>query len=312
LAPYGRIDVEGIFEHSSNVGTGYASDKMDPAPFEAGLRKYGFGAPTGISLNGETPGLLRPSTTWSARSKPTIAIGQEIGVSALQIVQAATVLANDGVMLKPQIVRRVVSASGEVLVENGRTEIRQVIQPKTAHLVLGMLKSTVDVGTGKKARIEGYDIAGKTGTAQVRDPKTGRYSDKNYLASILLFLPADQPKYIVYVTIENPQGPSYLGGQIAAPVGRTVVEKIIQLKGLPKAGESPVNHPGTATVDLPTALVVGNTMPDLTGLSKRSLLPLLNKPGLRVDLRGEGWVASQSPAPGTPLTDGTLVTVELK
>ena len=312
LAPYGRIDVEGIFEHSSNVGTGYASDKMDAAPFEAGLRKYGFGSPTGISLNGETPGLLRPSTTWSARSKPTIAIGQEIGVSGLQVVQAATVLANEGMMLKPQIVRRVVSASGEVLVENGRTEVRQVIQAKTAHLVLGMLKSTVDIGTGKKARIEGYEIAGKTGTAQVRDPKTGRYSDKNYLASILLFLPADQPRYIVYVTIENPQGPSYLGGQIAAPVGRTVVEKIIQLKGLPKAGEAPVTHPGTATVDLPTPLVVGTTMPDLTGLSKRSLLPLLNKPGLRVDLRGEGWVVSQSPAPGTPLVEGTAVTVTLQ
>jgi cell division protein FtsI (penicillin-binding protein 3) len=175
-----------------------------------------------------------------------------------------------------------------------------------------MLKSTVDVGTGKKARIDGYEIAGKTGTAQVRDPKTGRYSDKNYLASILLYLPADKPRFIIYVTIENPQGPSYLGGQIAAPVGRTVAEKIIQLRGLPKAGETLVTHPGTATVDLPTALVVGTTMPDLTGLSKRSLLPLLNKPGLRVDLRGEGWVTSQSPAPGTPLTDGTQVTVQLQ
>ena len=312
LAAYGRIDVQGILEHSSNAGAGYASDKMDAATFEAGLRRYGFGVPTGISLGGETPGLLRPSTSWSARSKPTIAIGQEIGVSALQVVQAASVLANDGVMVKPQIVRKVVSASGEVLVENGRTEVRQVIQPATARLVLGMLKSTVDVGTGKRAKVEGYDLAGKTGTAQVRDPKTGRYSEKYYLASILLFLPADKPRYIIYVTIENPLGASYLGGQIAAPVGKTVAEKLIQLRGLPRQGEGTLKHPGSATLDLPATLVVGDTMPDLKGFSKRSLLPLLNKPGLRVEFRGEGWVVRQSPTPGTPLSEGTTVTVDLE
>jgi len=312
LAAYGRLDVAGILEHSSNAGTGYASDRMSPSLFEAGLRKYGFGVATGISLNGETPGLLRPSTTWSARSKPTIAMGQEVGVSALQIVQAASVLANGGVMIKPQVVKRVVSSSGEVLVENGRTEVRQVIQAKTAQTVLGMLKSTVEMGTGKRARVEGYDLAGKTGTAQIRDPQTGRYSDKYYIASVLLYLPADKPRYIIYVTIENPLGASYLGGQIAAPVGKTVAEKLIQLRGLPKQGEGTVNHPGSATLDLPVVLQVGDTLPDLRGLSKRSLLPLLNKPGLRVEIRGDGWVVRQSPPAGTTLTDGIQVTVELE
>lgn len=312
LAVYGRIDVAGILEHSSNAGTGYASDKMDAAPFEAGLRRYGFGEPTGISLTGETPGLLRPSSTWSARSKPTIAIGQEIGVSALQIIQAATALANDGIMIKPQIVRKVVSASGEILAENTRTEVRRVIQPQTAKTMLGMLQTTVALGTGRRARVEGYDLAGKTGTAQVRDPKTGRYSEKNFLASFLLYLPADKPRYIVYITIENPLGASYLGGQIAAPVGKSVAEKIIQLRGLPRQGEDPLSHPGAATFDVPPVLVVGDTLPDLKGLSKRSLLPLLNKPGLRVDIQGDGWVVRQSPPPGTPLTEGTTVTVELE
>jgi len=312
LAVYGRIDVAGILEHSSNAGTGYASDKMDPAPFEAGLRRYGFGEPTGISLNGESQGLLRPSSTWSARSKPTIAMGQEIGVSALQIIQAATVLANDGLMVKPQIIRKVVSSSGEVLVENGRTEVRRVIQAKTAQLMLGMLKTTVEIGTGKRARVEGYDLAGKTGTAQVRDPKTGRYSEKYFLASVLLYLPADKPRYIIYLTIENPLGASYLGGQIAAPVGKAVAEKLIQLRGLPRQGEDALMHSGSAILDAPSVLVVGDTMPDLKGLSKRSLLPLLNKPGLRVEIRGEGWAVRQTPAPGTTLTDGTAVTVDLE
>lgn len=312
LASYGWIDVEGILEHSSNAGTGYASDKMAPGPFEAGLRKYGFGQPTGISLNGETPGLLRPAPTWSARSKPTIAMGQEIGVSALQIMQAASVLANDGTMIKPQIVRKVISSAGEVLLENGRTEVRQVIQSKTAQQVLGMLKSTVDVGTGKRAQVEGYSLAGKTGTAQVRDPRTGRYSDKYYIASVLLYLPAEKPRYIIYVTIENPLGASYLGGQIAAPVGKAVAEKLIQLRGLPRQGEAAVTHPGSATLEAPATLQVGDTLPDLRGLSKRGLLPLLNRPGLRVDIRGEGWVVRQSPAPGTPLAEGTQVTVELE
>jgi len=312
LAAYGRIDVQGILEHSSNAGAGYASDKMDAAPFEAGLRRYGFGEPTGVALSGETPGLLRPSATWSARSKPTIAIGQEIGVSALQVIQAASVLANDGIMLKPHIVRKVVSASGELLVENGRTEVRRVIQASTAETVLGMLKSTVEIGTGRRARVEGYDLAGKTGTAQITDPRTGRYSDKYYLASLLLYLPAEKPRYIIYVTIENPLGPSYLGGLIAAPLGKSVAEKLIQLRGLPKQGEDALSHPGSATLDSPPTLLVGDTLPDLKGLSKRSLLPLLNKPGLKVEIHGEGWVISQTPAAGTPLTDGTTVTVELQ
>jgi len=312
LAVYGRIDVAGILEHSSNAGTGYASDHMEAAPFEAGLRRYGFGTPTGVPLSGETPGLLRPAASWSARSKPTIAIGQEIGVSALQVVQAATVLANDGVMLKPQVVKQIVSASGDVVARGRRTPIRQVIRPETAKIMLDMLQTTVELGTGRRAQVEGYDIAGKTGTAQVSDPKTGRYSDQFYLASILLYLPAEKPQYIVYLTIENPLGESYLGGLIAAPVGRSVIEKIIQLRGLPRQGEDVVLHPGSATLAPPAVLVVGDTLPDLRGLSKRSLLPLLAKPGLRVDIRGEGWVVKQSPPPGTPLTDGTVVTVELQ
>jgi cell division protein FtsI (penicillin-binding protein 3) len=239
-------------------------------------------------------------------------MGQEIGVSALQVVQAATVLANGGVMLKPQVVRQVVSAAGDVVARSGRTEVRRVIRPETAQTMLNMLQTTVEIGTGRRARVQGYDLAGKTGTAQVRDPKTGRYSDQFFLASVLLYLPAEKPQYIVYLTIENPLGESYLGGLIAAPVGRTVVEKIIQLRGLPRQGEDVVSHPGSATVVPSAPLVFGDTLPDLRGLSKRALLPLLAKPGLRVELKGEGWVIRQTPAPGTPLTEGTVVTVELQ
>jgi cell division protein FtsI (penicillin-binding protein 3) len=312
LAIYGRLDVAGILLHSSNAGTGYASDRIEAKPFEAGLRRYGFGEVTGISLNGESPGILQPSSSWSGRSKPTIAMGQEIGVSALQIVQAASVLANAGVMLKPWVVSKVVAADGEVLAENSRVEVRKVIQAATARGVLEMLKGTVETGTGKRARIEGYDLAGKTGTAQVRDPATGKYSQENYLASVLLYLPADNPQYIIYLTIEHPMGASYLGGQIAAPVGKLVAEKLIQLKALPRIGEDVVSHPGSVKVDLPSKLILVDTLPDLSGLSKRDLLPLLTRAGLSIELRGEGWVVHQDPVPGTPLTPGLKVTVELQ
>ena len=312
LASYGWLDVAGILLHSSNAGTGYASDLMDSRPFEAGLRRYGFGVSTGLSLNGETPGILQDAAKWSGRSKPTIAMGQEIGVSALQILQAASVLANGGVLIKPWVVRKVVAADGEVLVENGRTELRTVIQATTAAQVLAMLKGTIEEGTGKRAKVAGYELAGKTGTAQVRDPRTGRYSDQNFLASVLLYLPADKPRYIVYLTIENPLGESYLGGQIAAPVGKQVAEKLIQLKGLPATGEQLVSHSGAVRIEPPAVLVLGETLPDLTGLSKRALLPLLARTDLRVDLRGEGWVVRQTPPPGTPLAAGLSVTIELE
>lgn len=312
LGVYGWIDVEGILEHSSNAGAGYASDKIDSDTFEKGLRGYGFGTQTGIPLAGETPGLLRPNSTWSARSKPTIAIGQEIGVSALQMIQAATALANDGVMLRPRLVSKITSSSGEVLTEYPPVALRRVVSADVANEMLSMLTKAADIGTGHRAEIAGYSVAGKTGTAQVTDAKTGRYSDDNYIASILLFLPAEKPQYIVYVTIEEPMGASYLGGQIAAPVARTVLEKIIALRGLPSNSEVPITHPGSATFDPAPALIIGKQLPDFTGLSKRALLPLLNRPGLNVQFLGEGWVVHQNPAPGTPLTDGMKITVQFQ
>ncbi|NNM66798.1 MAG: transpeptidase family protein [Spirochaetales bacterium] len=312
LGSYGILDAQGILTYSSNVGTAQASDLMDEKTFDTYVHNWGFGRPTGISLVGETPGLLRPRSEWSARSKATISMGQEIGVSALQMITAAGGLADNGLLLKPHIVSKVVASSGEVLYQAHREPIRQVIKPEVAHEMLQMTKSTVEYGTAFRAQIDGIQMAGKTGTAQELNPATGTYSNSNYIASTMLFIPADQPRYVVYVTIEDPKGWSYLGGRIAAPMAREVAEKLIRLEGLPKKEEKVIEHSTQVRLNSPPVLTLGSTMPDLKGFAKRTLLPLLDQKGLKVQMNGDGWVVSQTPAPGTPLTPGMTIQLEFK
>ncbi len=313
LGNYGILDAQGILTYSSNVGTAQASDLMRKEPFEKYVHAWGFGSPTGLTLPGETPGLLRPRSEWSARSKASISMGQEIGVSTVQMITAAAGLADNGLLLKPHIVEKVVSPSGEVLYQARREPLRQVVKPEIAHEMLQMTKSTVEYGTAHRARIDGIELAGKTGTAQEYDPKTGTYSETNYTCSTMLFLPADHPRYVIYVTINDPLGPKgYLGGVIASPLAKQMAERLIRLEGIPKEGEPVVQQSPTIRLPEPPVLTVGQTMPDLKGLAKRTLLPLLDQPGLQVEIHGDGWVVHQEPTPGTPLTSGTKVVLDLK
>ncbi len=312
LGNYGVLDAQGILTYSSNVGTAQASDLMQEAPFAQYIHAWGFGSPTGLTLPGETPGLLRPRSEWSASSKDYISMGQEIGVSTVQMITAAAGLANNGLLLKPHVVEKVVSPSGEVLYQARREPLRQVVKPEIAQEMLQMTKSTVEYGTAHRARIDGIELAGKTGTAQEYNPKTGTYSNTDYTCSTMLFLPADHPRYVIYVTIDDPLGPSYLGGVIASPLAKQMAERLIRLEGIPKEGETVVDQSSSVRLPPPPVLTVGQTMPDLKGLAKRTLLPLLDQPGLQVTIHGDGWVVQQEPAPGTPLTPDTKVVLDLK
>jgi len=314
LANYGILDVTRALIHSSNVAVAMASESVSAADFYKSLKNFGFGSPTGLPLPGESHGLLNPVSGWSARSKPTIAIGQEVGVSAIQIVSAATALANGGILLQPRIVNKVISVDGTVVKEYPRAPVREVISPKTAEIMLNLMEDTVSSpgGTSRRAAVPGLRISAKSGTAQITDPETGRYSTSRFMSSVLALFPTENPELIVYVVLENPRGASIYGAQTAAPMVKKIAETLSPLYGIPIAGNTVMEHSGKVRVENPEPMPLGEVLHDLTGYSKRMLLPYLERDDINWTIDGEGWVVFQFPPPGTTIESGMSIYLELK
>ncbi len=313
LGVHGDVTPQKIIQYSCNSGAAYASDTVSVLDFYLKLSDFGFGSRTGLPLPGETSGILKKPEEWSGRTKPTIAIGQEISVSAVQMISAATVLSNRGTLLQPHIIKKIVSPEGKLIRETVRTPVRNVIGSSVADAILkDMETATLPTGTARRLKIEGLRISAKTGTAQKVDPDTGKYSKNAFVSSTMAIFPTNDPKVIIYAVIDNPKGPEYYGGRIVAPMVKNIAEEIIPILGIPKTTDKVVEHSGTVKISLPRQIKIGSTLPDLTGLSKRELLPLLSVDGVSVDLDGEGWVVSQSPPPGTAIKEGMVIKLKLK
>ena len=313
LGAHGAVNVARILEYSCNAGAGYAADEVQALDFYERLRAFGFGSRTGSALAGESAGQLRSPESWSLRSKPTIAMGQEILVTALQMTAAANAVANGGTLLKPVVVRRIVSSSGESLLDNAPQAVCRVISERTSRAILDAMESAAgEEGTGKRAKVKDVRMAVKTGTAQMIDPDTRRYSERDFIASTLAILPADAPRVAIYLAIVKPRGESYYGGRIAAPYVKDAAEALLSVMDLPR-GESPeVVHPGTVTLPATRAVAIGDTMPDLRGTPKRLLVPLLAREDIKVRIVGDGYVARQRPGPGERVAPGAEILLELE
>jgi len=311
---YGILNLSEAIILSSNVAIADASESISNTDFYKTLKNFGFGNPTGLPLSGESHGLLNPVSDWSTRSKPTIAIGQEVGVSAIQVAAAATTLANGGILLSPRIVSKVVATDGSLVKEYPRNPVREVISPKTAEMMLSLMEQTVisPSGTSHKAAVPGLRISAKSGTAQIADSETGQYSLDRFLSSILGLFPTDDPRLIVYVVLENPRGVSIFGAQTAAPMLSKIARTLAPLHGIPLADNTVIEHPGRVRIDNPKPLPLGDKLHDLTGYSKRMLLPYLEREDISWTIRGKGWVVLQLPPPGTPIESGMSVYLELK
>ncbi len=223
---HGVINFRGVLEQSCNVGMIESAGRIDDIGLFENLRAFGFGTPTGIMLPGEAYGILRNPKDWSKISKSEMAIGQEVSATALQLITAASAIANGGVLMQPRIVRRIERPDGSLVKEFNPLKIRRVIQQKTASEILDILIGVLsDRGTGYKAKMEGYTIAGKTGTAQIADTKKGGYLEDQFYASFVGFVPVPNPKIVILVTLDRPVGEVY-GGQTAAPVFKNIVERI--------------------------------------------------------------------------------------
>lgn len=311
LAPHGIVTPRDVIRLSCNDGTAQMSERVDETSFESKLRSFGFGSKTGIELPGETAGYLSPHAQWSLRSKPTIAIGQEMSVSALQMVEAATAIANRGTRLKLTILSRVLDRDGTVVYEQAVEPAGSPLSARTAELMLSYMQSTAESGTGTKAAVGDVPIAVKTGTAQMVDTGAKTYSETDFVSSCLGIFPADDPRVILYTVIFKPVGETW-GGRIAAPVVSLATNVIIDQLGLGRGSAVSVRHTGLVPIPKTEPVKLGAIMPDLTGVPKRMLTPLLERSDLKVRIDGDGYVIWQSPEPGTPVEKGMSVELRLE
>src|SRR5262249_26070962 len=231
--PYGGLTVKQILEHSSDVGAIKLALRLGEERFDKYIRAYGFGSQTGIELPGETRGLTKPVSRWSKVSIGAISMGQEIGVSPLQLVSMVSTIANDGIFVPPRIIMGTTAPRGTAqLVAFHPAPGRRVISTMTAAQMKQMMQGVVLQGTGKSALLNGYSTAGKTGTAQKIDPATGRYSHSHYIASFTGFAPVNNPALTVLVVLDSPVG-LHEGGEVSAPVFARVAQQALAYWNVP-------------------------------------------------------------------------------
>jgi cell division protein FtsI (penicillin-binding protein 3) len=342
---FGSLTITEALAKSSNVAAIKLGIRVgDPTMYEY-MKRFGFGSRTGIELPGETAGLLRPVSRWQPSSIGSIAIGQEVGVTPLQMAAAFGALANDGVRVAPHLVREVRTAAG-TSVYRANPEQRRVVNAETARALRQMLESVTLNGTARLAQLNGYSAAGKTGTAQKIDPKTKSYSQTKHVASFVGFAPVNNPSVVIIVVIDEPGG-AYHGGDVAAPVFREIAEQILPDLGVvpdtyfklpdgliaetatskvtPRDREAEVQSELARQATLPS--VAGRDghggeiiyaaankssilMPDLSGRSVRDAARTCAQLGLKLEARGEGRATSQNPAPGAELNSGQVVYID--
>ncbi|MFA5259718.1 MAG: penicillin-binding transpeptidase domain-containing protein [Candidatus Omnitrophota bacterium] len=232
--PQGTLTFQGVIEQSSNIGTTKIAQKLGAETVYRYARAFQFSQKTGIDLLGEEDGLIPPPSTWSKTSIGAVPIGHEVTVTPLQLVCAISAIANGGIAMKPFVVKYIKDNKDE-LIQEFFPEIRgRVISSATAERMKAILQGVVDKGTGKRARIEGLTIAGKTGTAQ--KVENGQYSHSKYYATFIGFAPVDNPRVAAVVVFDEPS-PSYYGGTVAAPVFREMLMDTIKyLRSLTPSG----------------------------------------------------------------------------
>ena len=240
----GYASLSKTMEQSSNIGMVKIAQKMGSPLFYEYIRKFGFYSLSGIDLPGEAKGLLSDEKNWSSLSLPTISFGQGVGVTALQVVNAFSVIANDGVLMKPTLIKNIENTQPQDMPYFEPKEIRRVISVETAHEMKKLLKNVVDKGTGRTAKVAGYTTGGKTGTAQKIDTDTKKYSSKHYVASFAGMLPAMDPELVILVMIDEPKG-DYYASSVAAPVFNNIAQRCAQYLNIPKDDIVVENKTGT-------------------------------------------------------------------
>jgi len=335
--PFGLLSVREIIQNSSNVGTIKIALRVGEERLAGYIQRMGFGQRTSIDLPAEVGGLVRDTKDWGKTSIGSIAIGQEVSVTPVQIVSLLAAVANGGILYKPYVVQKIQDPS------SGTTEVkpagRRIMSEKTAQQLQEMLEGVVEEGTAKGSKLEGYRAAGKTGTAQKAEPGKG-YSGRKFVSSFVGFAPASSPQLAIAVVVDEPKG-QHFGAQIAAPAFKHIAEQVLRSKAVvpdipnyaPKYSATPEKKskaaprlPGVEVSEfkvLDAALASrgnasGDTLqlgeilvPDFSGESFRQALVEVGKLGLTPIITGSGRVIAQNPAAGSHVGPGARIQLKL-
>ena len=230
VTPHGTVTPSTMIAKSCNGAVAHWALQTSDQKFHDILQQMGFGTAWDIGLRGSIPGLFPKVDSWSGRTKATLAFGQEIGVTALQMAVATTMLTNGGSVLQPQLIRSITSHEGDRLYESKPIVATEgVISADTAtNIISYMVEATKTGGTAIHTAVKGISVASKTGTAQILDPETNSYKDGTFLASTLTIVPAEDPEYIIYIAVANPKGATIWGSNIAAPAIRSIIQDMVR------------------------------------------------------------------------------------
>lgn len=318
-----------ILVNSSNIGTAKIGLSLGRPGLHQVLRSFGFGQSTGIALPGETAGILRHHKKWYDMDAATISFGQGMSATALQLTTAMSALANGGKLMHPVLVKTVRDAAGDVVQDNIPRVRRRVVPQRVARLVSDMMTGvTGKGGTGEEAAIEGYLVAGKTGTAQKADYVHGGYAEDLWSSSFVGYAPADKPRLVVAVVIDEPMIAHY-GGTVAAPAFRRVTEQALRHLGVPadhqgsalsaqlarkevekrQAGEAQIEQAEPPPAELSQGEV---RVPSLLGMHARQAISSARKLGFHVRVHGSGLVARQTPRARTGAAPGSSIELHLE
>jgi cell division protein FtsI (penicillin-binding protein 3) len=320
---HGVLSVPDILKYSSNIGAAKIAQKMGKEKFHDYIERFGFGVKTGIDLPGESAGLVRPVKNWVPVDTAMIGFGQGVSVTAIQLIAAVSAIANNGVLMKPYVVRGFADKDNRLIKLYTPTVVRKVISPDVAKRLTNMLTEVVGApdGTGKNARIVNVAVAGKTGTSQKFDFTRGVYSSEKVRTSFMGFFPADNPQVAILVILDEPQRDKW-GGVAAAPVFKNIGEQILNCFKT-NIRETPVFEKDTNKVQLVSAqqtLIPQNaagddesTMPDFSGLTIREAMKKAKAESIELKISGNGWAVRQYPQAHAPFVDerGCNVVFEL-
>ncbi len=336
--PHGLINMTEVIKYSSNICSFKIAQKIGKDKFSKIIQDFGFGSKSGIDAPGEQGGILANAKNWSTVQLGTIGFGQGISATALQIAMAYGGIANGGFLMKPLLLKEILDSEGDVLKTFSPQISHKVLEAKVAHHTIEMLKTVVEKGgTGTRAALEAYSVAGKTGTAQKVVAGQKGYAKNKYVASFVGLAPAEDPKLVVIVTIDEPKG-TYYGGVVSGPVFKEIMEhSLAYLKIPPTFPDKPtkatkVAHKGPAEGTKPnkpkklpsakvepvkkataplTTLEEGFIpIPDLTGLSVREVLRKGHTQNFKVEIQGSGICTEQEPKAGAAVAIGTPIVVE--
>lgn len=326
--PYEWLTPTQILAHSSNIGTAKIALDLGKKGLYRAFRRFGFGEPTGIGVPGETAGILRHYRRWYDIDAAAVSFGQGMSVTNVQLTTAMSALANGGRLMQPALVRRITDGEGATIEEHRPRVRRQVVPPRIAKLVGQMLTAVTEPGgTAVEAGVDGYLVAGKTGTAQKADYVKGGYADDKWLASFIGFLPAERPAVVISVVIDEPVIAHY-GGTVAGPVFRRIAEVTMRHMGIAPEGRQAIlkkkkaQQKAVARADAdaapeksvePEKVDKGeSSVPDVRSMPLRDAVIALHARSLVAEVRGSGIVVAQEPAPGKAIAHGSTVRIVLR